>query len=146
MTAAIYAVGRALRDQAGNAAVEFALLTPILLLLVAGTVDLGLGFQQKLELQSALNSGLQHVIQTQGADLAKSRDVIRLSLDPNISAGIETSSICKCRNVVSVCSSSCPSGLAHYAGASISRSYHSPVFQSETVLAASFELYIGGNK
>lgn len=62
MTRILSALHSCFADQRGNAAVEFALLAPFLLLLIAGTIDLGLGFQEKVRLQSALNSGMQHVM------------------------------------------------------------------------------------
>lgn len=132
-----------LGDRAANAAVEFAILMPILLLLIAGTVDLGLGFQQKLKLQSAVNSGLQHVMQTQGADIATTKLVITHGLGPDSSALVEATTFCRCGTTPASCSSPCPAGSARFAAASASQAYNSPLFDLEMNLSAHFEIYLG---
>ncbi|MDP1590607.1 MAG: pilus assembly protein [Prosthecobacter sp.] len=48
---------RLARDQDGVAAVEFALLTPFLILLAVCTIDLGMGFHRKMQVQSAADAG-----------------------------------------------------------------------------------------
>ena len=128
-------------DRSGNAAVEFALLVPILLMLVVGTVDLGSGFGEKLRLQSAVNSGLQHAMLTQGSDPATTRTVIEHN--SNRPASISVDIICRCQSVVAACQSPCPSRIMRYVRGSASAPFTTPVFELEMMLGASFEVYVG---
>jgi len=48
---------RCSRDQAGSAAVELALMLPILLLLVTGIIYFGLAYNAKIELSGAVREG-----------------------------------------------------------------------------------------
>ncbi len=132
-----------LRDRDGNAAVEFAILLPILLLLITATVDLGLGFQEKVRVQSALNSGLQHVMQTQGDNIATTRNVILHGLGPDTGATVEASTLCRCQGTTTSCSTSCSSGLDKFALASVSLPYKTMLFDRDMLLEAHFELYVG---
>ncbi|HWV21601.1 MAG TPA: TadE/TadG family type IV pilus assembly protein [Devosia sp.] len=131
------------RDCRANAAVEFALLMPFLLLLIAGTIDLGLGFQEKVKLQSALNSGMQHVMQTQGADIATSRQVVAYGLGGNSAAEIEMQAFCRCAGKPVSCTASCASGLGRFAGGSVSMPYRTAIFAQDMSISANFEVYLG---
>src|SRR5437016_3105931 len=53
---------RAERTQRGQAVVEFALVMPVLLLLLAGAVDLGNGFQTYIALTNAAREGAHYGI------------------------------------------------------------------------------------
>ena len=130
-------------DCRANAAVEFALLAPFLLLLIAGTIDLGLGFQAKVKLQSALNSGMQHVMQTQGADIATSREVIAYSLGADSAADIEMETFCGCASKKGGCQASCASGLDRFASGSVFLPYKTAIFAQDMTISANFELYLG---
>lgn len=50
------------RNQLGASAVEFALLTPIILLILAAVMDLGLWINARTKLESALSSASTHVM------------------------------------------------------------------------------------
>lgn len=127
----------------GNAAVEFAILVPILLLLVAGTVDLGFGFQRKLELQSALNTGLQHVMQTQGNNISTTGAVISHGLTKFDGVSLEASAFCRCASSDRGCITACEPGLDRYATATARMDYKTPIFEMDMELSATFELYVG---
>ena len=132
-----------LRHRAGNAAVEFAILAPILLLLVAGTVDLGLGFQERLQLQSALNSGMQHVMQTAGSDIATTRQAIVHGLPAGASVNVEAATFCRCSATSGQCPITCTKGAHRFAAASVSMPYQTLLFDIDMTLAAHFEVYVG---
>ena len=141
MTRLLIRLRERLANRSGNAAVEFALLVPILLILVVGTVDLGLGFNEKLRLQSALNSGLQHAMLTQGSDPGTTRTVIEHNSSRPASISVEV--ICRCQASVVLCQSPCPKQVKRYVRGTASAPYTTPVFELEMTLAASFELYVG---
>lgn len=134
-------LGRFRGDRSGNAAVEFAILLPILLMLLLGTIDLGLGFQEKVKLQSALNSGMQHAMQTQGANVDVTRQVISYGL--NSAATVEIEALCRCSGQASSCGSSCSPGMNCFVAASVSMPYRTMLFEMEMELAANFEIYVG---
>src|SRR5947209_12367080 len=52
--------GRLLSQQTASTAVEFALLTPILLILGLLTLDLGLGGYRQMQVQSAAQAGAEY--------------------------------------------------------------------------------------
>jgi Flp pilus assembly protein TadG len=57
------AVGRKLaRERSGGAAVEMALLAPVLVFLAAAMVDFGLGVFVKMQVQNAAQAGAEYVI------------------------------------------------------------------------------------
>ncbi len=57
------------RAESGAAAVEFAIIVPVLLLLVLGIVDFGYAFGQKLALNHAAREGARMaVVESSGAD------------------------------------------------------------------------------
>lgn len=57
----------------GAAAVEFALVLPLLLLLVFGIVDFGLAYQAKVELAHAAREGVRTYVLTQDPTKAEAR-------------------------------------------------------------------------
>lgn len=130
-------------DHRGNAAVEFAILVPVLMLLVAGTVDLGFGFQRKLELQSALNTGLQHVMQTQGKEITTTRTVIAHGLAKFDGVDLEARTFCRCASGLEGCTTTCEAGLDRFATATALIPYKTPIFDVEMELLATFEVYVG---
>jgi len=135
-------LARFLRHTGANAAVEFAVLVPLLLLLISGTLDLGMGFQEKLKLQSALNTGMQHAMQTQGNAIATTKQVIAHGLGPSSPATLEASTFCSCASGPS-CVKPCAPGLDRYATASVTLPYRTAIFEMELVLDAKFEIYVG---
>lgn len=54
----------ALKSTRGAAVIEFALLAPVLLLMVVGAIDIGTFIYQKMQLQSAARAGAQYAIQS----------------------------------------------------------------------------------
>ena len=54
----------ALKLTRGAAVIEFALLAPVLLLMVIGAIDIGTFIYQKMQLQSAARAGAQYAIQS----------------------------------------------------------------------------------
>lgn len=49
-------------DDRGTAAIEFALLTPILMLLLVASADFGMMFREKMQAEKAARAGLQYAI------------------------------------------------------------------------------------
>lgn len=53
---------RILPDERGVVSIEFALVTPILMLIILAMVDFGLAFREKMEAETAARAGLQYAI------------------------------------------------------------------------------------
>jgi Flp pilus assembly protein TadG len=51
-----------LRSRSGNAAVEFALIAPLLLGMLLGMIDVGMGFYQEMEVENAAQAGAQYAL------------------------------------------------------------------------------------
>jgi Flp pilus assembly protein TadG len=132
------------RTAAGNAAIEFALIIPIVLVLLVAVYDLGTGFTEKIKVQSALNSGMQHVMQTGGADIAMTKTVINHQLnDTAAAATVAVEKICRCNTQTIACSHTCARGVGQYVLASASLPYASPLMGVDMSIAANFELFVG---
>ena len=54
-----------LSENSGASAVEFALISPILIMLIIGTVDIGLLINDRIEMQNISNSVAEYVAKTQ---------------------------------------------------------------------------------
>ncbi|MEE8393553.1 MAG: TadE family protein [Rhodospirillales bacterium] len=54
------------RSSEGVSAVEFALITPMLLVVLIGLIDFGMAMFHKMELQSAVRSGAQYALSNSG--------------------------------------------------------------------------------
>ena len=88
---------RRLRNDNGNAAVEFALLVPVLILLVAGLVDFGRAYFTRMELENAARAGAQYGILHGSDDLATIRDAVRQASEvPTADLTVNASTFCAC--------------------------------------------------
>ena len=58
------------RETGGASAVEFALISPVLILILAGTVDIGASLKAKFDLSSAISAGSNYALR--GADKVSS--------------------------------------------------------------------------
>lgn len=125
----------------GNAALEFALLLPILLFLVVGTFDLGRSIHTKLTIQSAISSGMLHATWTQGEDLAGTVAVVRHDLGA-LPIDIESDQYCTCTNG-SPCKNSCPVGNPRHVYVRATHSGPHNIFLPDIDLSAGFDLYVG---
>ena len=97
---------RRLRNDDGNAAVEFALLVPVLILLVAGLIDFGRAYFTKMQLENAARAGAQYGLLHGGDDLATIQDVVRQASEvPTANLTVSTTNFCACPDgTAQVCS------------------------------------------
>ena len=79
---------RALRSERGAAAVELALVLPVLLILVLGIVEFGRAFQVQATLAAAAREGVRIVaLQDDSAAATAAVQAASTSLDPGLSSG-----------------------------------------------------------
>jgi Flp pilus assembly protein TadG len=105
---------RGKRGKAGNAAVEFALIAPILASALVAMVDLGVGFYERMEVENAAQAGAQYAISKGWNPSAVVTAVTSASSLASISAVPGPTQSCGCPNgttlVAAACGSTCPGG------------------------------------
>lgn len=102
---------RVIRDRKGAAAVETALLFPVLLMLAAGVADFGFGVYDHMQLVSAVRAGTQYAVKSPD-DAAAIRAAVEggLSVDP-AEVSIAVAASCECPNGGAVdCGGVCQDG------------------------------------
>src|SRR5262245_48597219 len=96
----LQALRRLLSGQAesvqGASAVEFAILAPILVFLLVCTLDLGLGFHSKMQVQNAAQAGAQYAIVNGFNATAISSAVTATTTLAGITASPAPSQFCGC--------------------------------------------------
>lgn len=88
---------RALQSKSGNAAVEFVIVAPLLVLLLGGIVELGLAIRANFALQEALLSGANQASH-KGWDAAAIRTAITSSSARVSGATVTVTRYCGCPN------------------------------------------------
>ncbi len=132
------------RNRKGTAAVEFALVAPLLIALLGAATDLGLAFSQSVRLSAAVRAGVAYA-PTHAADTSFISGVIESSLTgigPHVTQvnGME----CLCLDPVTgavqgstpsdvICQGSCPGGYARYVRISVSKSF-TPIFPTSNII------------
>lgn len=125
----------------GNAAIEFALIVPILLVLLMGASDVGRQIHARLLLQSAVNAGLLHATWTEGKDASATTAVIRHQLG-EMDAAITTETLCGCASSKG-CVSACPTGSDRYLRVRVVFSGSVTTFLPDIELVSGFRIYTG---
>lgn len=106
-------IARALsRARDGNAAVEFALISPILALMLVGIVDVGTIAYQRTDMFSAVRAGAQYFM-AGGSDFDRAAELVRRSwTEAPADAVISVDRFCECQQVVNACTDPCPDASA----------------------------------
>lgn len=103
------------RSNRGTAAVEFALISPVMVLLLAGIVDYGLGVHYLNQLQDAVRAGAEYALRNPADTDGITSTITGSTTLTGIVVTTPTSS-CKCIDGTSVsCTGTCASGIVgHY--------------------------------
>ncbi len=100
---------------AGVAAIEFAIIAPILVLLMLCTVDVGMGFYRKMQVQNAARAGAQYALTHGFAVDAISSAVLSATGFSGISASPTPNQFCACASDTGLttvaCDSPCLGGI-----------------------------------
>jgi len=110
--------GRAARCTSGVAAVEFALISPLLAFMVIATVDIGMGVYRQMQVENATQAGAQWAIKNGYDSTSISNAVTSATSAPGISVSPAPSQFCGCVNVNNgsstistvTCGTICPGG------------------------------------
>lgn len=108
----ITALLAAARDKTGSAAVEFALIAPLLAGALVGMVDLGIGLYEKMEVANAAQAGAQYAVAKGYNSSAIETAVTSASSLSAISATPAPAESCGCSNGTSLVAASCGSTCA----------------------------------
>src|SRR6266567_5980007 len=84
------------RAERGNAAIEFALATPILLGLLVPVADLGIAFSQQIQVQQAAQAGAQYALLHGWNSSAITNAVTAATNLPGVSAAPAPTESCGC--------------------------------------------------
>jgi Flp pilus assembly protein TadG len=101
------------RDERGLAAVEFALVAPVLILLLAGVVDGTRLISQTMQVKAAAQAGVD-VARSKGWDAAKIGETVNAAVTPSITASPAPALTLACvsdGNIVPSLAASCGQGL-----------------------------------
>ena len=103
-----------LRRNDGVAALEFALITPVLVGLLVPLTDLGMGFYQQMQVRDAAAAGSQYASRHGWNSAAIQNAVTSATSLGSISASPAPAQSCGCPNGASIsassCSATCPDG------------------------------------
>lgn len=80
-TKALILALRLARHRAGSAAVEFAIVFPLMLLILAATVDLGFAYYQKSRVGSAISAAAYYAVRNGSTLSAANADLLRVTLE-----------------------------------------------------------------
>jgi Flp pilus assembly protein TadG len=128
---------RALGCDKGIAALEFAIITPFLLAMTVATVDLGVGFYRKLQVQNAADAGATYASFNGFKTTAVARAITTATTFP-VDASPGPSQFCGCPTaagvVMAACTSQCPGNLTPgtYVSASAQATY-TPIFRYPSI-------------
>src|SRR5216684_8013965 len=101
------------RAERGNAAVEFALATPILLGMLVPVADLGLAFSQQIQVQQAAQAGAQYALLHGWNSTAITSAVTAATTLASVSAAPAPSQTCGCPTGTAITTATCGAACAN---------------------------------
>ena len=123
-------------DRTGIAAIEFAIVIPLLMLLFVGLVDLGIGVYRSMEVKEAAQAGAQYAVVNGFNASAISTAVTSATRYASIAASPAPTEFCGCPSNTGVtnaaCGSTCSSGYTAgtYVTASAAATYYPSLLYS----------------
>ena len=130
----------------GAAAIEFAIVASILIVMAIGVVDVGMGFYRKMQVQNAAQAGAYYAMRNGFAPSSIANAVTAATAFSGISASPAPRLYCGCPSNTDIatidCSSKCPDGsiAARYVEVSAQGTYNTiliyPIFPESFTLTA----------
>lgn len=123
---------RYIKDKEGAAAVEFALLAPLFIMLIMGIADFGVYVNKSMQLENLARAAVEYVVKGGDEENVQS-DILEASLPPSeleeVTAEGETTCECSSSGTAGVCGTSCENGAyqRRFYSMSITRTYN-PLF------------------
>jgi Flp pilus assembly protein TadG len=105
-------VGRGVAASRGVAAIEFAVVAPVLIAMAIGMVDLGYGVYRSMQVQNAAQAGAQYAVAHGFNATAIASAITSATGYSDISASPTPSQFCGCPTSVAVSTATCNSACA----------------------------------
>lgn len=132
------------RDRKGVAALEFAVILPVLAIILMGIIDLGRAIEQSLRLEAAARAGAQYAMFAP-TDLAGIANAVRGALPGWGDIVVPTpalSCVCPGTGAVACATTSCTTGVEQYVSIAVTRSFDGLLLKNLTTLRGDMTLRI----
>ena len=105
-------LGKVRRNEAGNAVVEFALIAPILMVMILGLVDAGRAIGANVRLGNGVTAGLRYALADSYANTEIASAAMAGSRYADGEANVTVTRFCECPDGTSIaCSGTCAAGF-----------------------------------
>lgn len=126
-------IANVLNKQDGASLIELALILPIILLMMVGTLDLGSAFVRKMELANAAKAGAQYsmVRKPQDGDVTAIKNAVVASIGETMtqSTEIDVELYCICDGTRQACTNVCVDpNVSAFVNVTVSENYTTPYF------------------
>ena len=109
-------LGRLVRQAGGNAAIEMALIAPVLVLLLVGIADFGMAVYRKMQVQHAAQAGAEYAMVHGFSSAAITNSIAAATAMTGITASPAPAQSCGCVSGTTVttatCGTNCATGAA----------------------------------
>jgi Flp pilus assembly protein TadG len=100
----------------GSAAIEFAIISPVLLIMLAGLVEIGFATREAMQVQDAAEAGAGYAIKYGWDSAAISASVVNATGASGVTASPAPVQFCGCPSAAGIttalCTATCPDGSA----------------------------------
>lgn len=118
-------LGKRFRSDKAGIAVEFAIVAPILLMLIVATVDIGLALSDYMKLTSAIRTSFDYALVKKDDDLAGIENRVKANAG---SATVSAAATCTCDGAaMASCSVTCAGTMSKFITVTASQQY-TPLF------------------
>ena len=97
---------RFLKENSGVAAVEMAMLSPLLMFGMVAMMDVGVAVSERMELDRSVRSGVQAAI-SNVSDLTEIKSVVLASAENNEKMSVAIDKNCSCGSIAASCTALC---------------------------------------
>ncbi|WOI54042.1 TadE/TadG family type IV pilus assembly protein [Parvularcula sp. LCG005] len=130
------------RTTTGTAAIEFAIISPVLVMVLVGGSWIGFQLNSRLALQADVATGMQYAMTRDGATAADVEAVIRFSLG-SVPADITTERFCRCNGTKQSCTTYCSATQEVYLSAIVTERADVGVLGRDMTFQSQFEVLTG---
>lgn len=129
-------VHRILSSRRGAAAIEFALIAPVILVALTGIVNYGLAMFDKMQMQSAARSGAQLALLDAGDTAAIKQAVVDSTNLGITTSDVTTTQFCECANATIItCGNTCSDGSTNRYFMTVTATYNHTLLLLGTTVA-----------
>jgi len=122
-----------IRSTRGSSIVELAMVAPVMLILIVGSLDMGSMFVRKMEIANAAKAGVQYALvrkPVQG-DVSHITAAVKDSLGPSMtpSTSVNVELYCLCHGVKQICTDPCTDAkTSAFVNVTVSENFTTPFF------------------